>query len=63
VWENKHAGFRQEISIDMLGLNHRENFAIDEVQHFLPGVCRDGFEPRGARSTWEVSWRRAEPYL
>jgi hypothetical protein len=42
VWEDKHARFGQKVGIDMLRLNHREDLAVNLVEHQLPsfrGYC------------------------
>jgi hypothetical protein len=44
VREDKHARFRQKVGIDMLGLNHGQDLAVDLVEHQFPSLCRHCFQ-------------------
>lgn len=63
VREDEHAGFGQEVGIDVIRLDNGENLAVDEVEHAFPGVRRHGLESIWNRRVDEVIGRRSEPHL
>lgn len=36
VWPNEHAGFGEQVGVDMVGFEDRQDFAVDEIKHALP---------------------------
>jgi hypothetical protein len=63
VGEDEHARLGKEVGIDMLGFDDRQDLAIDEIQHLLPGVSGDGLQSERTGFSWKVGGGRAEPYF
>jgi hypothetical protein len=45
VGEDEHARLRQEVGIDVFGLDDRENLAVNQIKHVLPDLHGHLFEP------------------
>jgi hypothetical protein len=63
VGEHKHARFGKQIGIYMLGFDDGQHLAVDQIQHFLPGLSRYSLEAIGRSTSRKVSSRGTEPYL
>ena len=63
VREDKHTRLGEQVGVDIAGLNDRQNLAVDQVQHLLPGILGDSLQAQrgGRRRQRLLGW--AEPYL
>lgn len=61
MWEDEHAGFREEVGVNALGLDYRQDLAIDQVQHVLPYFGRNSLQSIGSNALGKRQRRGAEP--
>lgn len=61
--EDEHAGFGQEVGVDMLRFNDGQDFAVHQIEHLFPGVGGNFLETQRASLTRKVSSGRTEPYF